>query len=49
MSGALIDAGIFNVELQVAGEQVVGTYFIKGLAAAPGLLVAIDVVAGLDV
>lgn len=43
---AVVDQGILNVQLQVLGEEVVSANLVEGLAGAPFLAVAVDVVAG---
>lgn len=47
--GAVVDAGIFEVELQALGEVVVDTNLIHGLRCAPVLCLAVGLVAGLGV
>ena len=42
MDGTLVHEGVFYVQLQVLVEEIVGTYFVVGLARAHLFLVAIE-------
>ena len=45
----VVDAGILEVHLQILGEEVVQTNFIRSLGCSPFLLGAIALITGLGV
>ena len=48
LGGAVVHAGILEVQLQVLVEEIVEAHLVHGLHAVPLLVVAIGLIAGLS-